>query len=159
MKYGKTYANMAMQCFKTRVNGTFEPYRLIKQRNLMSERSFRLIQGLYILTAQYFEWDMLLYAYIVLLGFEGVTNYRIPRLVSRLRYGKSPIDTEQEPSKYRFEAERALRLVVFTLLILTVVVFPESAWFFPWFIGAMLLMAGVTNICPMVMMFRGLGLR
>jgi len=125
----------------------------------MSERSFRLIQGLYILIALYFGWDMLLYAYIALLGFEGLTNWRIPLLITRLRYGKAAVSRDAVPAKFHFEAERALRLVVFTMLVFTVLVFPEPAWFFPWFIGAMLLMAGITNICPMVIMFRSLGLR
>jgi len=125
----------------------------------MSERSFRLFQGFYILLALYFELDMLLYAYIGLLAFEGLTNWRIPLLVTRLRYGKPAVDHEPTPAKYHFEAERVFRLVMFTILVFTVLVFPEPAWFFPWFIGAMLLMAGITNICPMVMMFRSLGFR
>ena len=125
----------------------------------MNERSFRVIQGLYILLALYLELDVLLYAYIALLGIEGLTNWRVPLIVNRLRYGKVAVVNESAPEKYQFEAERLLRLVVFTMLIFTVLVFPEPAWFFPWFIGAMLLMAGITNICPMVMLFRSLGFR
>lgn len=124
----------------------------------MTERSFRLIQGLYIITVLYFGWDALLYAYIGLLAFEGLTNWRIPMLITRLRYGKDAVVVSYGPGKYSFEAERALRLIIFVMLVLTVLVYPEPAWFFPWFIGAMLLMAGITNICPMVMLFRSLGL-
>jgi hypothetical protein len=98
----------------------------------MSERSFRFIQGVCILSALYFELNTLLYSIIVLLGFEGFTNWRIPVLVSRLRYGKAAITEESAPPKFSIEAERALRLVVFTMLLLTVLVFPEAAWFFPW---------------------------
>jgi hypothetical protein len=141
----------------------------------MSERSFRLIQGSYILIALYFELDVLILAYLVVLAFEGLTNWRIPVIVNRLRYGKlamahgSPaIDTgglgsgRDEPAekcKFNFEAERLLRIVVFVLLMFTVLIFPEPGWFFPWFIGAMLFMAGLTNICPMVLLFRYLGFR
>lgn len=164
----------------------------------MSERSFRLIQGLYILLALYFEMDVLILAYLAVIAIEGLTNWRIPVIVNRLRYGKLAVATDttvvntvniegvmsaasvvsavnaesaadspvavaqsrkEQTYKFNFEAERLLRLVVFTLLIFTVLIFPESGWFFPWFIGAMLFMAGVTNICPMVMLFRYLGFR
>ena len=135
----------------------------------MSERSFRLIQGLYILLALYFELNVLVLAYLVVIAIEGLTNWRIPLIVSRLRYGKLVVATgpsdshgqggKEEHYKFNFEAERVLRLAVFVLLIFTVLVFPELGWFFPWFIGAMLFMAGVTNICPMVLLFRYLGFR
>jgi hypothetical protein len=126
----------------------------------MSERSFRLIQGLYILLVLYFELDTLLYVYLGIIALEGITNWRLPTLINRLRYGSpSPQEHETKPPRFNFEAERLLRLVVFTLLLFTVLIFPEAGWFFPWFIGAMLFMAGVTNICPMVMMFRYLGFR
>jgi len=142
----------------------------------MSERNFRLIQGLYILLALYFELDVLILAYLVVIAIEGLTNWRIPMVVNRLRYGKWAMASDsasvsvgsqdveshghKEPIyKFDFEAERLLRLVIFILLIFAVLIFPESGWFFPWFIGAMLFMAGVTNICPMVMLFRYLGFR
>lgn len=138
----------------------------------MSERSFRLIQGVYILLALYFELDVLIFAYLVVLVFEGLTNWRIPILVSRLRHAQpvvahagelqSVAETSTAPTsggKFDFEAERLLRLVVFVLMIFTVLIFPEAGWFFPWFIGAMLFLAGLTNICPMVLMFRYLGFR
>lgn len=131
----------------------------------MSERSFRLIQGLYILVAMYFELDILLFIYLGVIAFEGLTNWRVPRIVNRLRYGKiataadATSTARPTAAKFNFEAERALRLVVFVLLVFAILIFPEPGWFFPWFIGAMLLMAGVTNICPMVMMFRYLGFR
>jgi len=142
--------------------------------NRMSERSYRLIQGIYILLALYFELNVLIAAYMVVIVFEGLTNWRIPLLVSRLRYGNLAVAhnagvlnatamhanlPESQPCRFDFEAERLLRLVVFVLLIFTVLIFPELGWFFPWFIGAMLFMAGVTNICPMVMLFRYLGFR
>ncbi|WP_455210585.1 YgaP family membrane protein [Kaarinaea lacus] len=143
----------------------------------MSERSFRLIQGVYILLALYFELDVLILAYLVVIAIEGLTNWRIPIVVNRLRYGKLAVAAEgtalsaagplnakaithkEQTYKFDFEAERVLRLAVFILLIFTVLIFPESGWFFPWFIGAMLFMAGVTNICPMMLLFRYLGFR
>lgn len=142
----------------------------------MSERNFRIIQGLYILLALYFELDLLILAYLVVIAIEGLTNWRIPLVLNRLRFGKwalasdsatvstGSLDSEAHSQnapqyKFDFEAERVLRLVIFTLLIFTVLIFPESGWFFPWFIGASLFIAGVTNVCPMVMLFRYLGFR
>ena len=126
----------------------------------MSERTFRLIQGLYILTGLYLEIDLMMYIYMGVIAFEGLTNLRVPILVSRIRYGRAMVaeDPTSPECKFGFEAERMLRVVVFILMVLTYVVFPV-AWFFPWFIGVMLLMAGITNICPMVMFMRFLGFR
>jgi hypothetical protein len=128
----------------------------------MSERIFRLILGSGLILLLFLQEEFLIYCYIGLLLFEGVTNWRIPILVSRLRYGefheaKTPADPECKC--IAFDAERALRFVVASMLIVTYIIFPEQAWFFPWFIGFMLFMAGLTNICPMVMSLRWLGLR
>lgn len=129
----------------------------------MSERIFRLIQGLCILLALYFEVPMIIYVYMAVILLEALTNYRIPIIVSRLRYGKEAVDEMPIDSsctfKFSFEAERMLRVVVFGLLLLTYVMFSEALWFFPWFIGVMLMLAGITNICPMVMAMRALGFR
>jgi hypothetical protein len=128
----------------------------------MSERVFRLILGSSLILLLFLQNETLIYCYIGLLLFEGITNWRIPVIISRLRYGEFHDVTSSGDSQCRsipFDAERALRFVVAILLIVTYVLFPEQVWFFPWFIGFMLFMAGLTNICPMVMSLRWLGLR
>lgn len=132
----------------------------------MSERFFRLIQGIYLLTALYLDQPLMIYIFMGLFLFEALTNFRVPTVISRLRYGviagfaASPeMSTQYIQTRYNFEAERMLRITVALLLILTFVVFPEPMWFFPWFIAVMLLSAGITNICPMVMFYRYLGFR
>ena len=127
----------------------------------MSERVFRLIQGFYILIPLYFGMDVLLYIYIGVLAFEAITNWRVPMLLSKLRYGKNAVADRliKQDSTFGFESERLFRVVVLLLMILTFLLFPEPGWFVPWFIGVMLLMAGITSICPMVMFFRYLGFR
>ena len=70
-----------------------------------------------------------------------------------------PMITGSECAAISFDAERVLRLLVAGMLVVTFVLFKEQAWFFPWFIGFMLFMAGMTNICPMVMFLRWLGFR
>lgn len=130
----------------------------------MSERFFRLIQGIYLLTALYLDLDILIYIFMGVFLFEAATNWRVPTIVSRIRYGKNAaaraeMSTMPIKTHFRFEAERMLRLTVAFLLIFTFIVYPEPMWFFPWFIGMMLLSAGITNICPMVMFYRYLGFR
>lgn len=128
----------------------------------MSERVFRFILGATLVLLLYLQADQLMYAYIGILLFEGITNWRVPMLVSRLRYGSDyrPQDLLSPGcGRIPFDAERVLRLLVAGLLVLTFVLFPDQTWFFPWFIGFMLFMAGLTNICPMVMGLRWMGFR
>jgi len=125
----------------------------------VTERWYRLFQGLYLLVALYLEHDLMIYGLIALLSFEALTNLRVPVLVSQLRYGKTIVDLDGNIFwlPLIFNSERLLRIVVVTLLVLSCVLFPEPIWFFPWFVAAMLLLAGITNICPMVMMFQRTG--
>ena len=127
----------------------------------MTERWYRLIQGIYLLVALYSEHDMMVYAFMALLSIETLTNLRLPVLVSQLRYGKLYMENECHApgSGFNVDSERLLRFVVVMFMLLSYVYLPEPIWFLPWFIAAMLLLAGITNICPMVMMFQYLGFR
>ena len=130
----------------------------------MNERIFRIILGVVLLLLLYFDLRQAVYGYIVLLFFEGITNWRIPILVSRMR-GDRNVGTAEcalspgAGARINFEAERALRLAVAVFLVVSYVVFPKELWFFPWFIGFALFGAGLSGICPMVMAFRWLGFR
>lgn len=131
----------------------------------MTERTFRIILGSVLLVILYFEWPMGVYAYIGVLLFEGITNCRIPLVLTRLS-GKQGMsgnpcasDRGKAPARFNFEAERALRLVIVAFLILSYVVFPEALWFFPWFIGFALIGAGLSGICPMALALRWVGFR
>lgn len=128
----------------------------------MTERSFRLILGTTLLLMLSLNFDKGIYIFIGLLAFEGITNLRIPLLASRIRHGAAYNANEVlSPgcSRIPFDAERALRLLVALLLVATFIVYGEQAWFFPWFIGSMLVLAGITNICPMVMALRWVGFK
>lgn len=127
----------------------------------MSERLFRIVLGLSLLVFLAVDVPELVYGYIGLLMFEGITNWRIPILVSKARYGNKYMDAVNACGgvKLSFEAERMLRFLVAMLLVLSYVLFNEVLWFFPWFIGVMLLLAGLTNICPMVMALRWVGFK
>ena len=146
----------------------------------MSERLFRLILGLVLMSILYCEWvfpsyqltiaflspepiglwRFIEYFFIALMMFEAVTNWRLTIIITRLRYGSSSqnhLDDGNLSARYQFEAERILRLVV-VLFIACGIVFDEL-WWLSWFVGFMLMLAGITSICPMVMFFRWLGFR
>lgn len=128
----------------------------------MSERTFRIIQGVYLLVALFFEIDVMIYAFIAVFLFEAVTNWRVPIIVSRLRYGPSkakPVSANTNSPRISFEAERMLRITVAALLGVSFILYPEMLWFVPWFVAVMLLLAGITKICPMVIFYRFCGFR
>lgn len=127
----------------------------------MTERTFRLILGGALILALYLDSHALMYAYLAALLFEGITNYRIPLIVSRLRGGKMREEPAHDVRRTRinFETERALRLIIATLIVLSFVVFHEGLWFVPWFIGFSLVMAGITGICPMAILLTWMGFR
>lgn len=128
----------------------------------MSERFFRLLLGVTLLIILFFEWHDFLYAYIGIITFEALTNWRIPRLISKLRHGPAYLEIPvNAPStyKYSFEAERSFRLVIALSLIVSCYVFPKTLWYFPWAVGFGLSMAGITGICPISLTFKKLGFR
>ena len=127
----------------------------------MTERWYRLVQGIYLIAALYLENDAMIYAFMVLLSLEALTNLRLPGLVMLLAGARESVEEEPENACYTFsiDSERLLRVFVVLFLLLSYVLFPQAAWFFPWFVGAMLLLAGITNICPMVMMFQYVGFK
>lgn len=130
----------------------------------MSERVFRIILGIILLAALYFDLRLVIYGFIIVILFEGITNWRIPIIISRLQGASSVAASEcalspGDRARVNFEAERALRIAVAVFLIISYLVFSKELWFFPWFIGFALFGAGLSGICPMVMGFRWLGFR
>lgn len=127
----------------------------------MSERLYRLLLGIILMTFLFFHWSVILYVYIGVLFFEGVTNWRIPLLVSRIRYGKDARNPKQASCAQGipFDVERVFRLILAAFLALSVVIFPEALWFVPWFLGFALSMAGITGVCPMAMALKKAGFR
>jgi hypothetical protein len=128
----------------------------------MNERIFRLLLGVSLLVILFFDWNEFLYVYILMLIMEGLTNWRIPNLISKLRYGPANLEIAEDITgtyKYNFEAERAFRLVIAVTLVLSSYAFPKTLWFLPWFVGFGLSMAGITGICPISLTFKKLGFR
>ena len=105
-----------------------------------------------------------IYALVGLLLFEGITNLRVPGLVTRVRSGKSARVINEEDNlspdvRVSFEAERGLRLIVAILILIAMSSAVDLLWLLPWFVGFALIGAGLSGICPMVLALRWLGLR
>lgn len=123
----------------------------------MDMRTYRLILGALLLISLYFDLGYLMYALIGMLFFEGITNWRLPLLVQKLRSGSAAI-TEANIKlapihrKYRFnfEAERAWDLLAALILLVSYALFYDKLWFFPWFMGFAIFGAGVSGVCPML---------
>jgi len=129
----------------------------------MTERAYRLVVGLSMLGFLFFQLEYAMWALLILMALEGLTNWRIPILVSKVLYPNDNIkvsEAENQNSSFNYEAEQMLRWIIFTLVLLGTITYTgEALWFFPWFVGLMLLLAGVTGICPMVMALRKIGLK
>jgi hypothetical protein len=120
-----------------------------------------LILGGTLLLFLYLQRTDLLYVYICIIAFEGLTNWRIPILISKVRYGYASRDTAEAAVgtyRYNFESERALRLAVAVCLVVFVL-FPKGLWFFPWLLGFVLTMGAMTGICPGAIFFKKLGFK
>ncbi len=128
----------------------------------MSERIFRLVWGSTMLLALYFEMKPVLYGLIAFLIFEGLTNLRATLVLSRLRHVAvgSEASTSTHPFFHiDFEAERVLRLLVAVFLVISYLLYNDMLWVLPWFIGFALVGAGLSGICPMLMLLTKIGFR
>lgn len=129
----------------------------------MSERSFRFIISIVLLAALYLDLRVVVLGLIGLYAFEGLTNWRIPILVSHWR-GQT-MDTTCDPGAVTvghglsFEAEQALRIFIAILLFFSYVIYADSAWFVPWLLGFALLGAAITGVCPCILGLKFCGFR
>lgn len=129
----------------------------------MTERAYRLVIGILLLSFLFFRMDYAIWALIIIMTFEAITNWRIPILVSKAMYSNSMIEVaegENPNFTIHYDAERMLRWVVMLLTLLSVLKPIEHLfWFVPWFVALTLVIAGVTGICPMVMALRKVGMK
>lgn len=130
----------------------------------MSNRQYRLIFGAILLIALYFEHVFLVYFLIGLAIFEAFTNLRLPKVISHLRYNNESTPQEGDIGlnfkvRTTFEAERGWRIIVAAMLILSLIIYPETLWFIPWFMGLATLGAGISGVCPMYLAIKWIGLK
>jgi hypothetical protein len=129
----------------------------------MNDRIYRALLGSLLLIALSFDLNLLMYLLIAMLLIEGLTNLRIPLIVNKLRKHPQTVAAnacavDHRDYRFEFEAERAWRLLVGSLLLVTFV-FYQALWFFPWFMGFAIVGAGASGICPMEFSLKRLGFR
>lgn len=134
----------------------------------MTHRIYRFVLGVLLLVSLYFNFRGVVLALIAMLLLEGVTNVRIPRLISRFRPllgvrmdtapPAEPVRWSGCP-RFNFDAERGMSLFMGLILLLSYVVFYNQLWIFPWFIGFALLGSGVSGMCPMLIAFKWFGFK
>jgi hypothetical protein len=127
----------------------------------MTDRIYRLLLGIAILVALYFDMTRVMYGLIGAMLLEGATNWRIPLLLNRLLRlpgaNIQPMGPFSNP--WPLHSEQIWRLVVGFMLLLTAVLFKESVWFLPWFMGFAILGAGMSGVCPMMYGLYAVGCR
>ena len=130
----------------------------------MSNRVYRLIVGLVLLTGLYFNLPILIYGLITVLLFEGITNLRIPLLVSKIRSNNPDDMTEgtlglQFKQRFNFDAERSWRLLLGSVLIVVYIIYFDQVWYLAWFMAFAILGAGLSGVCPLFISLKWLGFR
>lgn len=125
----------------------------------MTERIYRIILGVSLLTILYFDVHYALYFYVALIMLEGITNFRMPIVITFFRTGEKPQYVSSSTARFNFDAERMLRIVIAILVFISFTIYPDALWFFPWFIAIMLLSAGITNNCPMFLLIKWAGFK
>lgn len=134
----------------------------------MSDRSYRLILGALLLGALYGNQQGLIFGLIVILTMEGVSNRRVPQILTalraRTRFAPAPAAISSLPAKrrearFQFEAERAWRLIAALILLIGSIGINGPLWFLPWFMGFAMLGAGVSGVCPMLITVERIGFR
>lgn len=126
----------------------------------MSNNLYRGILGAILLISLYFNFEVSIYVAFSIVTLEGLTNWRVPMLVNRIR--NIPEDTShlQANTRFSFESERAFRLLLGVLVLITYYYGEGNMlWFFPWFMGFAILGAGVSGLCPGVALVKWLGFR
>ena len=129
----------------------------------MTERAYRLLIGILIIAFLFFEFKYAMWILVILMCFEALTNLRVPIVASKLLYPNDIIrvtEGENQSCSVNYEAERMLRWITMSLILLGISTLTEDQlWYLPWLVGLMLLLSGITGICPMVMALRKLGLK
>ena len=127
----------------------------------MTERTYRFVLGAVLTLLLYFHLEPLQYVYVGVLFWEALTGFRVPLMVSRLRYGANYSDVQRDPVAYRFkfEAERGMRVVFGMVTIAAFFVIPADYWFVSWLVAIALFLSGLVNFCPMVAILRWIGFR
>jgi hypothetical protein len=131
----------------------------------MSERFFLFAVGAYILIALYLEINIMIYLLSLWLLFEAITDIRLTSLSQQLIRKPLPagLTVFQSHPRYNFDAFRAWRITVAVMLGGSFILLNEQnievVWFIPWFMGFAILGAGVSGVCPVLLLIRWIGFK
>ncbi|MDH5257243.1 MAG: hypothetical protein OEX07_04525 [Gammaproteobacteria bacterium] len=126
----------------------------------MSDNLYRTILGAILLVALYADIEIAIYVLAGIVLLEGITNWRIPKIINKIRSIDNNGNDSAINGRFNIEAERMFRFTVGGFMLATYPLGPESVvWFFPWFMGFAILGAGVSGICPALALFKWLGFR
>ena len=131
----------------------------------MSDRVYLFLIGLCILIALYLEVEIILFAVVIVMLFEGISGWTLPLVVQKTRGIKldSGLLQYMKPARFNFAAFRLLRISLATVVFLSYIAVHEynveMLWFFPWFVGFAVLGAGVSGVCPVYLAIRWLGFK
>ena len=131
----------------------------------MSERIFLFVVGTFILASLYIEIELMIYLLCLWLAFEGITNLRLTTMSQRLfkKTVPSGLTFFQSKERFSFDAFRAWRITVAIMLGASMLLLHEEnidvVWFIPWFMGFAILGAGVSGVCPALLLIRWIGFK
>ena len=130
----------------------------------MSNSIYRLLIGLMLLIMLYFDIKYVMWGIIAVVLFEGITDLRTTNMVSRLLNKQDLHENDgclaiQFKQRINFDAERAWRIMVGVMLIISYVIFPATLWGFSWFMAIAILGAGVSGVCPMYLFLKWIGFK
>lgn len=124
----------------------------------MTDRIYRLIVGAILLISLYFNLQYLIYALIIMMLFEGITNWRIPLIINKMRGANSNLDINANSNySVSVEAERIWRLFIGLTFAISFVLFPGQLWIVPWFLAFVIFGAGASDVCPGLLAVKKLG--
>lgn len=131
----------------------------------MSERMYLFVVGAIILTSLYIEENIIIYVLSLWLLFEGASGILLTRLSQKIIPIAEPVGltTFRTHQRFDFDALRATRIVIAFFLGSTFFLLNEydieMLWFFPWFMGFAILGAGVSGVCPIVLITKWAGFK
>lgn len=131
----------------------------------MSGRIYLFVVGISILIALYFEMDIMIYIVALWLLFEGLTEIRLTTFFRKFLNKTAPEDVYVKQSSYRFNfgAFRAWRLAMAFMLSGSFFLWNgydiEVVWFIPWFMGFAIMGAGISGVCPGLLLMRWVGFK
>jgi len=131
----------------------------------MSERVYLFVIGGFILSSLYFELNLVIYILCLWLLLEGVTGILLTHVLQKAIAVTEPIGltTFRTQHRFDFEAIRVTRIVIAVFLAGAFILLNEYnieiLWFFPWFMGFAILGAGVSGVCPIVLLTKWLGFK